>query len=189
MAIAQHHEVSEAEYLRLALADGNGRWELYDGRLRKKPAMSVEHGDTMTRLVGTLWIQIDENEYRVRVDHARLRRSARNYFVPDIAVVPAAAVRALREQPGSLDAYAVPALLVVEIWSPSTGGYDIAAKLPQYQARGDLEIWYLHPYERTLTAWRRQSDGSYTETTSAGGTVASTALPGVVVDLDRLFAP
>jgi Uma2 family endonuclease len=77
---------------------------------------------------------------------------------------------------------------VVEIWSPSTGTYDIGEKLPDYQRRGDLEIWRIHPYERTVTAWRRQSDGTYAESVFRGRIARPVALPGVAVDLDALFA-
>ena len=76
---------------------------------------------------------------------------------------------------------------MVEVWSPSTGDYDVDAKLPVYQQRGDREIWRIHPYERTLTSWLRQPDGSYQETLHRGGIVALVALPGVTIDLDELF--
>ena len=76
---------------------------------------------------------------------------------------------------------------MVEVWSPSTGDYDVDAKLPVYQQRGDLEIWRIHSYERTLTARRRQPDGSYEETIHRGGIVTPVALPGVTIDLETLF--
>jgi len=76
---------------------------------------------------------------------------------------------------------------VVEVWSPSTGDYDVDAKLPEYHRRGDQEIWRIHPYERMLTAWRRQPDGSYTETVYTGGVVHPLAFPVVAIDLDTLF--
>jgi Uma2 family endonuclease len=95
--------------------------------------------------------------------------------------------QALLEQPRALDAYAEPLPLVVEIWSPSTGDYDIAGKIPAYQQRGDAEIWFIHPEQRTLTAWRRNPDGDYDETVYRGGLVHPHSLPGVVVDLDALF--
>ncbi|GIW03709.1 MAG: hypothetical protein KatS3mg059_0329 [Thermomicrobiales bacterium] len=44
------------------------------------------------------------------------------------------------------------------------------------------------PYERTLTAWRRQPDGTYTTQTYHGGIIRPAELPGVTVDLDALFA-
>jgi Uma2 family endonuclease len=188
MTITDTERVSEATYRRLALAQPDRKWELYDGVMREKPGMSVEHGDVTVELTYALRRQLDRNEYRLRLDHARLRRSARNYFIPDVAVIPAALERALREHPGSLDAYAEPLPLVVEVWSPSTGAYDIDTKLPEYQRRGDKEIWRLHPYERSLTAWRRQPDGSYAETVYVGGLVRPASLPGVEIDLDALFA-
>jgi Uma2 family endonuclease len=179
--------MSEEAYRRFALSDPQGRWELYRGQLREKPGMSVEHGDITDNLLAFLYGQLDRNEYRIRTTHARLRRSADTYYVPDIAVIPTPVVQALLEQPGSLDAYPEPLPLVVEVWSPSTGRYDINEKLPDYQQRGDLEIWYVHPYERTLTAWRRQSQGIYTKTVYRGGMVHPESLPGIAIDLDALF--
>jgi Uma2 family endonuclease len=80
-----------------------------------------------------------------------------------------------------------PLPLVVEVWSSSTGDYDVDTKLPVYQERGDLEIWRIHPYARTLTSWQRQPDGSYQETIHRGGIVTPVALPGVAIDLETLF--
>jgi hypothetical protein len=45
----------------------------------------------------------------------------------------------------------------------------------------------VHPYERTLTSWRRQPDGSYAETVHREGIVKPGALPGVAIDLEMLF--
>ncbi len=188
MSITKTEHVSEETYRQFALGDPQGQWELYRGQLRKKPGMSVEHGGITDNLLAFLYSQLDRNDYRIRTTHARLRRSADTYYVPDIAVIPTSVVQALREQPGSLDAYPEPLPLVVEIWSPSTGRYDINEKLPDYQQRGDLEIWYVHPYERTLTAWRRRPDGMYAESVYRGGIVNPESLSGVAIDLDALFA-
>jgi len=76
-----------------------------------------------------------------------------NYRIPDVCVIPREAVRRRRrEYPAALEVYDEPMVLVVEVWSPSTGESDIDDKLKEYQRRGDLEIWLIHPYERTLTA-------------------------------------
>jgi Uma2 family endonuclease len=189
VSITKTEPMSEEAYRQFALGDPQGQWELYRGQLREKPGMSVEHGGITDNVLAFLYDQLDRNEYRIRTTHARLRRSADTYYIPDIAVIPTPVVQALLEQPGSLDAYPEPLPLVVEIWSPSMGRYDINEKLPDYQQRGDLEIWYVHPYERTLTAWRRQSQGIYTETVYRGGIVRPESLPGVAIDLDALFTP
>ena len=93
----------------------------------------------------------------------------------------------LRGRRDVLEAYDAPLPLVIEVCCPSTGDYDVDTKLGEYQRRGDLEIWRIHPFDRTLTAWRRQPDGSYTESQYAGGTVQPVALPNVTIDLDTLF--
>ncbi len=77
---------------------------------------------------------------------------------------------------------------MVEIWSPSTGGYDLDVKVTACKARGDAEIWRLHPHQRTLTRWVRQPGGSCAEFVHTGGVIELHALPGVTVDLDALFA-
>jgi Uma2 family endonuclease len=187
MALTKTDHVSEATYRELAL--GHKLLELHRGQLREKPGMSVEHGAVADHLLAQLYGQLDRGKYRIRSNFAKLRRSADTYYIPDVAVIPVAFEQALLANPRSLDAYGEPLPLVVEIWSPSTGNYDIREKLPDYQQRGDLEIWYIHPYERTLTVWRRQPDGTYAETVYGDGIVQPASLPGVAIDLAALFAP
>ena len=102
-------------------------------------------------------------------------------------MIPSSFAAHLSDQPNTLEVYERP-LPLVEVWSLSTGEYDIDSKLPEYQARGDLEIWRLHSFDRTLTVWRRRDDGTYTETVITSGTIEPIALPGVTIDLDDLFA-
>lgn len=101
--------------------------------------------------------------------------------------MPVAYAEPIRDRSDALEIYEGPLPLVVEAWSPSTAMYEVNSKIPEYQRRGDLESWRLHPFERTLTAWRRQPDGSYSETVYRGGVVEPVALPGVRINLDRLF--
>jgi Uma2 family endonuclease len=89
---------------------------------------------------------------------------------------------------GSLEVFESALPLVVEVWSKSTGGYDVEEKLAEYQRRGDLEIWRIHPYEKTLTSWVRRDDGTYEQRIYTAGAVRCAALPGVTVDLSTLFA-
>ncbi|MGI8643550.1 MAG: Uma2 family endonuclease [Thermomicrobiales bacterium] len=179
--------ISPTTYERVALRDPDGQWELYHGQLREKPGMSADHNDVMFELPHQVRNQLERDAYRIRSNSARLRVSERNYYIPDVAVIPTATARALQGGPHHLEIYVDPLPLVVEIWSPSTGSYNISEKLAGYQERGDLEIWRIHLYERTLTPWRRQSDGSYTETQYQEGTITPEFLPGVTIDLETLF--
>ena len=85
-----------------------------------------------------------------------------------------------------VEAYGEPLPLVVEVWSPSPGGYDQRVKLAEYQRRGDAEVWLVHPFERSITAWRHTPGGSYTETIVRDGGSEPVALPGVRIDLTLL---
>jgi Uma2 family endonuclease len=120
------------------------------------------------------------------VSELRVRRSSATVFMPDPMVIPTAYSEEIRDRP-VLAIFSDPLPLVVEVWSPTTGDYDVDAKVPVYQQRGDLEIWRIYPYERTLTSWQRQPDGSYQEITHRGGIVTPVALPGVAIDLETLF--
>jgi Uma2 family endonuclease len=180
--------LSEQEYRELVFSDDDHRWELWDGMLVEKPPMSMKHDDVATYLGAELIFQLDRRVYRVNVNGGRTRYTPRSFFIPDVAVIPAALKLPYEDDPDAFNAFAEPLPLVVEIWSRTTGDYDIAAKLPLYRERGDLEIWYIHPYEHTLTAWRRRPDGSYEETVYTGGIVAVASLPGVSIDLDALLA-
>jgi Uma2 family endonuclease len=180
--------VSEETYRQLALADPQGQLELYCGRLRQKPPMTASHGQSTTSIFVQLARQLDEDEFTIRSSHGRTRVSSQTYYVPDVCVIPMELVRPLLHRTDALDAYAEPLPFVVEVWSPSTGDYDVETKLPDYQRRGDLEIWRIHPYDRTVTAWRRQADGSYSESTFTGGRVELVGLPNVTIDIDALFA-
>jgi Uma2 family endonuclease len=179
--------VTQQTFQQLALEDPEGHWELHCGRPRQKPAMSTEHNHVATFLLLQLGRQLDLAVFEPRLNMGHVQHTPENYYIPDVFVVPTELVRANRGS-HALEAYSSPLPLVVEVWSPSTGTFDVEAKLQQYQRRGDLEIWRIHPYERTLTTWRRQSDGTYDEVQFAGGMVQPIALAGVTVDLDALFA-
>lgn len=179
--------VSEATYEQLVFEDPEGKWELACGRPRQKPGMTQEHNYIGAKLGRRLNSMLQESAWGVSVDSARLRAASGNTYIPDVAVIPIPAMAALRGT-GHLETYDDPIPFVAEVWSPSTGDYDVEDKFPEYKARGDLEIWRIHPYERTVTAWRRQPDGSYSEQLYTGGTVTIASLPVVTIDFDELFA-
>jgi Uma2 family endonuclease len=183
MAVEQR--ISEEAYQQFVLSGVEGSWELHDGRLVEKPGMTFRHGQIPMLLGHFLLSQLDRDAFAV-VSELRVRRSLATVFMSDLMVVPAAYSEELRDRP-VLAIFSDPLPLVVEVWSPSTGDYDVDAKVPVYQQRGDLEIWRIHPYQRTLTSWQRQPDGAYQETIHRGGIVTPVALPGVAIDLEALF--
>jgi Uma2 family endonuclease len=180
--------ISFETFERVVLEDGDDQWELVCGHLQKKPAMTIEHRTAIVNLVGTLWMQLRHSAFLVSTNHTHVG-SASSYYVPDLAVIP----RTLQDQAragreGVIDLFGEPLPLVVEVWSPSTGTYDVTMKLPEYQRQRHREIWFIHPYERWLRAWRRQADGTYTQTLFTGDAIIEpVALQGVGVALAALF--
>lgn len=183
MSVAQR--ISEAEYEQIVLAEPIEKWELVEGRLREKPGMSWDHNRIVMMLGHLLMLQTDRRQFQVFAE-SRVRRSVGTIFLPDIMVVPMEFGREFAGRP-ILAIFSRPLPFVVEVWSPSTGDYDVDTKMPEYQARGDLEIWRIHPYEKTLTAWRRQPDGTYDEMVHREGMMTLAALPAVTIDLAELF--
>ena len=115
--------------------------------------MTWEHNRVAWRLGFRLQQQLDLDQFEVRVDAGHVRRSETEYFIPDVMVIPLDQARATFTAPGMTALYPWPLPLVVEVWSPSTGGNDMSTKLPEYQRRGDAEIWLFHVRRRVLTAW------------------------------------
>jgi Uma2 family endonuclease len=179
--------VSVETYELVALEDPEGQWELACGRLRSKPVMTTEHNGVMYRLARRLIEQLSEVDYLIAMNTSRLRISNGSYYVPDLCVIPVALQQRMLETPGRFEVYEEPVPLVVEVWSPKTGTYDVEEKLREYQWRNDAEIWRIHPYEKTLTAWQRQPDGSYVESLIRSGTVQPASPPGVTIQLADLF--
>jgi Uma2 family endonuclease len=172
----------------IALDEPDRQWELYRGVLREKPAMSFGHNSAQRNLARSLFLQTDPSEFVVSINASRVRHPEETYYLPDLAVIPVDLTKGFREQRIALEVYSQPMALDVEIWSPSTGDYDIDEKIPDYKMRGDPVIWRLHPFDRTLTIWRRQNDGTYDEQTITTGIVSVESLPSVTIDLDAIFA-
>jgi Uma2 family endonuclease len=180
--------ISEQTYEQVALEDGDERWELVCGRLRARPPMTAQHNEIARALADELRRQLPRSQFSIAEGTARLRISSGTFYVPDLCVIPRTYVlRQREERPTRLEVYEEPLPLVVEVWSPRTGDYDMEEKLREYQRRGDLEIWRIHPHERSLVAWRRRPDGSYAMSEQRGGLARPEALPGVAVEMDTLF--
>jgi Uma2 family endonuclease len=149
--------------------------------------MTWAHESIAWRLGFRLQEQPDFAAFEVRVDAGRVRRSEQRYYIPDVIVIPKEMARRLFADPNTVVLPPDPLPFVAEVWSPSTGRDELREKLPAYRQRGDAEIWFVHPRDRTVRIWRRQPDGSYAESRLRGGTVQLAALPGVTIDLDELL--
>lgn len=148
--------------------------------------MTQDHNTVSSWLGHIIRSQVDRRAFQVRVNQSRTKRTDANAFIPDVVVIPRSIMTSHGPNAG-IEAYDEPLPFVAEVWSRSTGNYDVDEKLPEYRRRGDLEIWRVHPYERQVIAWRRQADGSYAESIYDQGSIPIESLPGVAVVLSELF--
>ena len=128
MAVAQR--MSEKAYQEFVLSGVEGAWELHDGRLVEKPGVTWGHTAIASLLGVFLQNQLDLDEYRVFFE-GRVRRPADTIFLPDVFVVPTAFGEPFRNVQ-TLAIFSDPLPLIVEVWSASTGDYDVETRLPVY---------------------------------------------------------
>ena len=187
--------LSEELYSAVVFADDDTTWELHRGRLRRKPEAGVPHNRATHHLSFALHRHLPEREFDARVNAGRLRWREDKYhltiLVPDVFVFPAAYADDLLGRYDVLEIYDLPVPFVAEVWSPLMDPFDPfpdEKRIEVYRRRGDREIWWLHPGDRTVVAWRWQPDGSYSEETVTGGILRPAFLPNIAIDLDEFFA-
>lgn len=101
---------------------------------------------------------------------------------PDVFVLPAHAEGQIFEN------YATgPALLVIEILSPSNRSHDLVTKAALYREAMTAEVWFVDGRDRVLIADRRVGEGYQTERIASGPCVCA-ALPGFWINVDWLWA-
>jgi Uma2 family endonuclease len=72
MAIAQHR-LTKQDFEAFLLSGIEGLWELHDGVLVEKPAMSWDHQNVMMNLALQLRLQLPKNRFRVQFE-SRVQR-------------------------------------------------------------------------------------------------------------------
>ena len=102
---------------------------------------------------------------------------------PDLFVLPVGTKAQIRE-----DGFGrPPALLVVEVLSPSNRSHDLETKSALYREANVAEIWFVDRRDQVLIAERREAEG-YATNRFKTGPVVSRALPGFWFNADWLWA-
>ena len=66
------------------------------------------HADVAFYLGMALDSQLERREFRVNVNDGKLRISERNYFIPDVVVIPAEFKTPYEDNPRAINAFAQP---------------------------------------------------------------------------------
>ncbi|MFE0147644.1 Uma2 family endonuclease [Nonomuraea sp. NPDC059007] len=122
----------------LRFPDDGNRYELFDGSLLVSPAPTPLHQFSILRLVRLL--EEAAPPALEPLSTVNLRVTERDCFIPDVVVVPLAAVEAneLMFAPADI-------LLAVEVVSPSTRTRDRSTKPTVYAEAGIPSYWRIEP--------------------------------------------
>lgn len=169
---------------------GDDRWELIDGEPHlMSPAPSRVH----QKILGNLFMQIAgflENHkceaYIAPLD-VRLPQGDEADEEVDTVVQPDLVVVCDASKLDDAGCRGAPDW-VIEIASPSTAIRDLVKKRDLYERCSVLEYWSIEPRERSLTIFRLEG-GRFLpgNTLKAEGKIEAAILPGLVLDLDRVF--
>ncbi len=172
--------VSVEEYQRLPERNENGRrTELIRGVIIEKMSASPLHAVTVDRLYRMFFTRIGADQY-VRQEHPLALRDSMPE--PDMAVTAGAESNYLTSHPTT-------ALLAVEV---SVTTLDADREKADLYAEADIpEYWIVRPERGLVEVYTQPRDGLYRErrifAATDGGTLASTAVPALRLELATFF--
>ena len=167
----------------LELPDDGTRYEIIDGELIVVASPSFDHQIVTGRLYSTCLIHVEERGIGTAVQAPYdVVLPSGDTLQPDVAV--------FLTPPGDYERArargAVPDL-VIEVHSPSTRADDLNRKRRLYAEFGVEEYWPVDIRARSIQVLVLR-EGRYQEVARTElGQVRSTVIPGLVIDLDKVF--
>jgi Uma2 family endonuclease len=156
----------------------------------KEPAPSRSHQEIVGELYFQIRLALEGKPWRAYVApfDVRLPKAGEadarvdTVVQPDVLVVSDLGKLDQRGMRGAPD-------WLAEVLSPASAAHDRVVKLPVYERAGVLEVWFVHPTDRTVTIYRLQ-DARYGRPTvlDMKGRTPITAVPGVSINWDRVPA-
>ncbi|GAA2382119.1 Uma2 family endonuclease [Nonomuraea africana] len=155
----------------LKFPDDGNRYELFNGSLLVSPAPLPLHQRVIRRL--ELILDVAAPDALEPLSTVNLRVDDRNYYIPDLVVVPTESVETagLMFRPAEV-------LLAVEVVSPSTQARDRALKREAYAAAGIPVYWRIELSEGpTLYTYQLDKDAYEAPVIHKAGELATLATP------------
>jgi Uma2 family endonuclease len=160
----------------LALGETRERYELIDGVIAMSPSPTPRHQHVIFEICRQLGRFGEQSPGMLVFPDTDLVLHPSRVYRPDVSVY--ARGRATL----SVQRLTLPPDLIIEVLSPGTKALDLITKRDDYGAFGVREYWAVDPDDGTARAWTCDG-GAMVDRGVARGTLASTAFPGLVLDL------
>lgn len=192
MALAMRKEEYEYTYGDYLHWPDGEHWEIIDGvAYNMSPAPTVDHQEIsgeLHRQLATFLLgkscRVFAAPFDVVLPNAGEREEDTKTVVqPDIVVICDRKKITRRGCTGAPD-------MVVEILSPATATRDLKVKKALYDRVGVREFWIVHPDEKWVQIYIRNTEGKLTLVDTFGGedTPEVSILPGLRIDMQLVFA-
>jgi Uma2 family endonuclease len=166
----------------LALPDKPGKQEFLDGEIIDLPPAKRLHTDlafAVAKLLDSTLDALHQRGIALNLDKACVetgyRLSQERCLQPDVSINH-------KDQPHG-DYYEGSPALAIEIVSESNTARHLEMKVRAYLDAGAVEVWLIYPEWHVVWVHRRGTDTAVRKQ----GSLTTELLPGVTIDLDRLF--
>jgi Uma2 family endonuclease len=159
----------------------DARVELIEGEIIDMPPIGIDHAGVVSLLTHLFVRAVDVRA--VVQPQAGVRLDRRSEPQPDLAILSPREDFYRRKHPAPEDV-----LLLIEV-SDSTLRYDLDVKAPLYARHGIPELWVVDLPHGEMHVFRAAQGGQYIEhrIVREPCVMGVTGLPGVEIDLSRLF--
>jgi Uma2 family endonuclease len=170
--------MSADEYL--SLADDRHRYELIDGVICMSPSPGRKHQNLTMQIAGQMFAFAEPRKLGDVLVEVDVRLADHLVYRPDAIFLSAESAARCDG-----DRVTVAPDVVVEVISPDSGNYDRKTKRGDYERYGVAEYWMVDP-DKEEFVFHQLKDGAFVEINGAGAEYVSPAIPGFVLNLEKI---
>lgn len=162
-----------------SLDDDGFRYELVDGVICMSPSPTPGHQEIVLEIGAQIRNHLEQHPIGRAFVELDVQLRDDLVYRPDVVFLRTDRAKACRER------VVGPPDLIVEVISPDSRRYDSETKRGDYARCGVAEYWMIDPQRGSMIFLRLQG-GRYVEIEPTDDRLTSAALPGFVLDLERL---
>jgi Uma2 family endonuclease len=180
---ASRHRYRYDEYVALD-ALSNVKLEYFDGEIYAMAGGTPEHGELAVAVSTELRTQLEGKPCKTYSSDVRIRVEATGLATyPDVSVVCGEVRRAPDDRTSVLNP-----IVLIEVLSDSTGGYDRGEKFDSYRQLPSLREYVLVSHrERLIEVFRRSGSGEWIRSEARSGASMPLESVGCELPVDRIY--